>query len=110
MHLTVVCRRMTNAIGRNHRQIQRTCDADRRLIPPFLLAFLVSLQLDINILAAEDASQPFHNLVSGFFATASQRRRQWTFISACKAHSARTQTPQDPRTSPRHHSSCFHAS
>ena len=53
--LAVVCGGVADAVGGEHRQLQRTCDAKRRLVAPLFLALAVPLQFDVDILAAEDA-------------------------------------------------------
>ena len=63
-------------------------DADRSLIAPFFLAFLMALQFDIDILAAEDAHQSFDCFASGFFSATHQRSGQRPLISACQTHQA----------------------
>ena len=87
-NLAVVCRRIANSIRREHWQLQRMGNANRSLIAPLLLAFPMTLQFDIDILAAEDVNQPFDGLASGFFASAHQCSGQWTFISSGQADQA----------------------
>ena len=82
LNLAVVCSRVANAVGGDQRQIQRVRDADRSLISPFLLAFLMALQFDVDIFAPEEIDQLLDCFASFFFAAAGQCCRQRTFVSS----------------------------
>ena len=74
--------------------MQRARNANGRLVAPLLFALLVALQLDIDILAAEDSHQLFHRRAAFSFAAARQRRGQRPLIAAGHADQAARVLPQ----------------
>ena len=50
---------VANPIGCHQRQLQASCETDRLLIASFLIPFMMSLQLYVNIPAAKRADQAF---------------------------------------------------
>src|SRR6266851_578270 len=73
-HLTVIRGGVPHAVGCNHRQLQGTGDAKRRLVPPLLFALVMPLQLDVDTAGTEDANQPLDRLAASFLTAAHQRR------------------------------------
>src|ERR1700679_2200710 len=80
--LALIGRGITNSIGRQDGQLQGLCNADRCLIAPFFLAFIVALNFDIDIVWAEGSYQPLYRLPACLLATACQSGGEWTFIAA----------------------------
>ena len=80
-NFAVICSRITDTIGREHRQLQRMSDADRCLIAPLLFALVVALHLDVDIFAAEDSHQPLDGFAACLFSAIRERRSQWAFIA-----------------------------
>ncbi len=101
LNLAVICGRVADAIGGDHRQIQGTRDADRRLISPLFFALLMALQFDIDILAAEDARQLFDRLASGFFAAAHQAPQPMALRRLLSDRPGRMRIARDHRRLPR---------
>ena len=89
LNLALIRRRITNAVGGNHRQTERTCNADRSLVAPLFLALLVALQFDINVLVTEDAYELFDCFAAGCFTAARERRGQRPFVASGQADQAR---------------------
>ncbi len=83
---TIVCSRISNSVSGDYWKLQRTSDSDSSLIPPFLLPFIVTLQFDINIFAAEDVGQPFDRLISSILSAMNERGSQWSFVASSKAY------------------------
>ena len=54
-NLAVIRRCIPNTVGSKHRQAQALGNADRSLVAPFLLTFVMALNLDIDILSSEDS-------------------------------------------------------
>ena len=77
-----------DAIRRQERQSQPPRDFNRRLIPRFLIAMQMSLQLDIYIVPPENFAELPHAFDSGFHSAAAQRMRQRTFFAARQADQA----------------------
>ena len=80
--------RVTNSVGRQQRQLQRTGDFDGGPVTHFLLAMKVPLQLYINIAAAENTGQAFDRPPRLVHTALRQRSRQWAVISAGEADQA----------------------
>src|SRR6202789_208343 len=88
-NLTLIGCGITNSIGRQDGQLQRLCNADRGLIAPLFLAFIVALNFDIDIVWAEGSSQPLYRLPACLLATACQSGGEWTFIATRQADQPR---------------------
>src|SRR6202034_3272511 len=71
---------ITNTIRGDHRQMQRTRNADRSLVSPLLFAFLMALQLDIDIFLPENMRQPLDRSASFVLPSATQCCCKRTFI------------------------------
>ena len=98
LNLAVVFGRIANAVCRDQRKIQGTCDADSGLIPPFLFALPMALQFDVDVFAAEDARQLFNGLAARRFAAARKRRGQWALIASREADQTGGVLLQDHRS------------
>jgi len=85
LNLAVVVCGVADAVGSNERQAERVCDTNCRLIAPLLLALMVPLQLDENVLLSEDADELFDGRAACRFAAACERRGQGTLVSAGQA-------------------------
>ena len=84
-NLAVVRGGVAHSIGRQDWELQRARNPNRSLIAPLLLAFLMSLQFDVDIARAEDANQLFDRLTACLLAAAHQRSSKWAFIAARQA-------------------------
>ncbi len=84
-HLPLDARRMRDAIRSQQRQAQPPRDFDSRLIPRFLVAMQMALQLDIYIVASENPAKPPHTFDSAFNAATPKRVCQRAFVAASQA-------------------------
>ena len=87
-NLAIIWSGISHSVRRKHRQLQRTSNANRSLIPPLLLTFLMPLQFDIDIPGTEDANQSLDGFAACLFTTAHQSSCQWAFITSRQAHQA----------------------
>src|ERR1700735_1566323 len=87
-NLAVVWCGMADSVRGEHWQPKRLRDANGGLIAPLLFAFPVTLQLDIDILAAKGAYQLFDGLAAGFFSTAHEGGGQRTLVPSGEADQA----------------------
>ncbi len=83
--LPIDTRGVRDAIRSQQRQAQTPRDLDSRLIPRFLIAMQMALQLDIYIVAPKNPAKPPHTFDSAFHAATAQRMSQRAFIAAGKA-------------------------
>src|SRR4051812_12192781 len=81
-HLTFVGRGIANAVRRYDRQLERVSEINGNLIPPFLLALLVSLQFDIHIARTIDRDQLLQRLPACLRTAFDESGGQWPFVAS----------------------------
>jgi hypothetical protein len=87
-HLTLIGCGITNAIRGDDRQAKTCGDAQGCLVARFFGTFPVTLQLHVNILAAEDVCQLLDAFSTLRFTTFGKRCSEWTFMTAGEAKHA----------------------
>ena len=85
LNLTIIRSGVTNTVGGNDGQIQRSRNADGGLVPPLLLTLLMALQLDVDIGATEHTNELYHSPATRIFSPArdSQSREIRAGSSLC---------------------------
>jgi hypothetical protein len=67
-NLSVIGSRMTDAIGRENRQLQGARNPNGCLITPLFLALMVSLHFNVDIVSTKDSDQLLYGFTANFFA------------------------------------------
>ncbi len=80
--------RIAHAVGRDDGQAERARDLDRCLVARFFFAQKMALQLDVNILAAEDRDQALDGAARFFHPALGQRGGQRTVVASGQADEA----------------------
>jgi hypothetical protein len=79
---------MADTIGCEDRELERLRDAERRLIPPLLLALMVPLHFDVYAISTKDSDELLNSLPTALLAAGHERRRQRSFIASGQADQA----------------------
>ena len=79
---------VANAVGGDERQLERARNADRGLIPPLLFALAMSLQFDVNIIAAKNARELLNHIAPCIFSAAHQRCCERALVATGQADEA----------------------
>src|SRR6185312_2186555 len=84
----LVLRGIADAVSGEDGQSKAFRDTNRSLVASFFRAIAVSLQLHVNVMAAEDVDELSHALPACGFSAGMQRGSEWTFFSAGQADEA----------------------
>src|ERR1035437_71293 len=74
-----------NAVGGNHRQVERGREAQQRLVTAFFFALMVALQLDIQIAVAIDGRESIGKLACSWASIARKGGSQRSFVAPGEA-------------------------
>ncbi len=79
---------VADAVGGEDGEMEGLGDAQGGLVAGFFGAVAVALQLDVDVVGAEDADELLDALAAGGFAAGGERGGEWAFVAAGEAEEA----------------------